>query len=91
MKRTLELASLILMTALTGNAQSPGTGVNFNHSTPAAPSGARNVTFQSDSTRPTVNMSAYVTYPTVQVACPGGSDLAAAVNSCLASLPSPTG
>ena len=91
MKRTLELASLILMAALTGNAQSPGTGVNFNHATPAAPSGARNVTFQSDSTRPTVNMSAYVTYPTVQVACPGGSDLAAAVNSCLASLPSPTG
>ena len=36
-------------------------------------------------------MSAYVTYPTVQVACPSGSDLSTAVNSCLSSLPSPTG
>ena len=36
-------------------------------------------------------MSAYVTYPTVQVACPSGSDLSTAVNACLASLPTPTG
>jgi hypothetical protein len=68
-----------------------GTGVNFNHATPAAPAGTRNVTFQNDSSRPTVNMSAYVTFPTVQVACPSGSDLSTAVNACLASLPTPTG
>ena len=91
MKHLLDLAPLFLTAWLTAAAQGPGTGVNFNHSTPAAPSGARNVTFQNDSSRPTVNMSAYVTFPTVQVACPSGSDLSTAVNACLASLPTPTG
>ena len=91
MKLIRDLAPLFLTAWLAAAAQSPGTGVNFNHGTPAAPSGARNVTFQNDSSRPTVNMSAYVTYPTVQVACPSGSDLSTAVNACLASLPAPTG
>ena len=91
MKHLLDLAPLFLTAWLTAAAQGPGTGVNFNHSTPAAPSGARNVTFQNDSSRPTVNMSAYVTFPTVQIACPSGSDLSTAVNACLASLPTPTG
>ena len=89
--KALELAPLFLTAWLGAAAQSPGTGINLNHATPAAPTGTRNVTFQNDSSTPTRNISAYVTYPTVQVACPGGSDLAAAVNSCLASLPSPTG
>ena len=91
MKLIRDLAPLFLTAWLAAAAQSPGTGVNFNHATPAAPSGSRNVTFQNDSSRPTVNMSAYVTFPTVQVACPSGSDLSTAVNACLASLPAPTG
>jgi hypothetical protein len=91
MKYLRNLAPLFLLMAPGVLAQSPGTGVNFNHATPAAPSGSRNVTFQNDSSRPTVNMSAYVTFPTVQVACPSGSDLSTAVNACLASLPTPTG
>ena len=91
MRKMLELASLVLtawLAAAPGQAQ---TGINLNHATPAAPSGARNVTFQNDASAPTRNVSAYVTYPTVQVACPSGSDLSTAVNSCLSSLPSPTG
>jgi hypothetical protein len=91
MKLIRDLAPLLLLLAATASGQAPGTGVNFNHATPAAPSGARNVTFQNDSSRPTVNMSAYVTFPTLQVACPSGSDLSTAVNACLASLPAPTG
>ena len=91
MKLIRDLAPLFLLLAAVASGQGPGTGVNFNHSTPSAPSGARNVTFQNDSSRPTVNMSAYVTFPTVQVACPSGSDLSTAVNACLASLPTPTG
>jgi hypothetical protein len=91
MKLFRDLPPLFLTAWLTAAAQVPGTGVNFNHATPAAPGGARNVTFQNDTSRPTVNMSAYVTFPTVQVACPSGSDLSTAVNACLASLPTPTG
>ena len=91
LKKALQLASLFLLMAPGGHAQSPGTGINLNKSTPAAPTGARNVTFQNDASAPTRNVSAYVTYPTVQVACPSGSDLSTAVNACLASLPSPTG
>ena len=91
MKLRWDLAPLFLMMTAAAVAQAPGTGVNFNHATPAAPTGARNVTFQNDSSRPTVNMSAFVTYPTVQVACPTGSELSAPVNACLASLPSGSG
>ena len=45
MRKILELASLFLtawLAAAPGQAQ---TGINLNHATPAAPSGARNVTF----------------------------------------------
>jgi len=91
MRKNLELASLILTAWLAAAPGAAQTGINLNHATPAAPSGARNVTFQNDSSTPTRNVSAYVTYPTVQVACPSGSDLSTAVNACLASLSSPTG
>ena len=63
MRKILELASLFLtawLAAAPGQAQ---TGINLNHATPAAPSGARNVTFQNDASAPTRNVSAYVTYP----------------------------
>ena len=39
------------------------TGVNYNANTPAAPTGTRNVHWQNDAGRPTVNASAYVTFP----------------------------
>lgn len=67
------------------------TGVNYNNTAPAPPNGQRNVIWQNDGGRPTVNASAYVIYPTKQVQCPGGSDLSTAVNSCLAALPTTTG
>jgi hypothetical protein len=91
MKLTYQAASLFLFATLATHAQTPGSGINLNKETPAAPTGARNVTFQNDTTRPVVNISAYVTYPTIQVACPSGSDLSTAVNSCLASLPGTIG
>jgi hypothetical protein len=90
--RLIRDLALLFLTAWLAAAQGTAqTGINLNKSTPAAPSGSRNVTFQNDASAPTRNMSAYVTYPTVQVACPSGSDLSTAVNACLASLPTPTG
>jgi hypothetical protein len=91
MKLIRDLAPLFLTAWLAAAQGTAQTGINLNKSTPAAPSGARNVTFQNDASAPTRNVSAYVTYPTVQVACPSGSDLSTAVNACLASLPTPTG
>jgi hypothetical protein len=67
------------------------TGVNYNANTPAAPTGARNVHWQNDAGRPTVNASAYVVFPTLQVACPSGSDLSGAVNTTLAAVSSTLG
>lgn len=67
------------------------TGVNYNANTPAAPTGTRNVHWQNDAGRPTVNASAYVTFPTLQVACPSGSDLSGAVNTTLAAVSSTLG
>ena len=96
MKRILELASLFLVTAMIAPAnvsagQAPGTGNNLNHTTPAPPAGTRNVTFQNDSTRPVVNTSAYVTYPTLQVVCPAGGDLSAPIATLIANLDQPDG
>ena len=91
MRLIRDLAPLFLTAWLAAAPGAAQTGINLNHGTPAAPSGARNVTFQNDASAPTRNVSAYVTYPTVQVACPSGSDLSTAVNACLASLPTPTG
>jgi len=91
MKRIRDLAPLFLTAWLAAAPGAAQTGINLNKSTPSAPSGARNVTFQNDSSAPTRNVSAYVTFPTVQVACPSGPDLSTAVNACLASLPTPTG
>ena len=84
-------APSLLLLAVAASAGGQASGVNFNHATPAAPSGARNVTFQNDSSRPTVNMSAYVTYPTVQVACPSTGNLAAPIAACIATLPATQG
>jgi len=67
------------------------TGVNYNATTPAAPTGSRNVHWQNDAGRPTVNASAYVVFPTLQVACPSGSDLSGAVNTTLAAVSSTLG
>jgi len=91
MKLIRDLAPLFLTAWLAAAPGAAQTGINLNKSTPSAPSGARNVTFQNDTSAPTRNVSAYVTFPTVQVACPSGSDLSTAVNACLASLPTPTG
>jgi hypothetical protein len=60
MKHLLGTAPLFLMLAAIASSQTPGTGVNFNHATPAAPTGTLNVTFQHDSSTPTTNISAYL-------------------------------
>jgi hypothetical protein len=79
--------------ALAGTAANAqlASGINYNTETPAPPAGALNVHWQHDSSSPIVNTSAYVTYPTFQVACAGLSDISAPVNACIASLPSMLG
>ena len=85
-------ATLALLMALAAPcAAQLATGVNYNANTPAAPTGTRNVHWQNDAGRPTVNASAYVTFPTLQVACPSGSDLSGAVNATLAAVSSTLG
>jgi hypothetical protein len=49
------------------------------------------VTFQNDTGRPTVNMSAYVTYPTIQVACSPTGELSAPVNAAIGLASATTG
>lgn len=91
MKLTHLAAPLLLMLAAATHAPAQGTGVNFNHSTPAAPAGSLNATFQNDTSRPTVNMSAYVTYPTIQVACSATGELSAPINTAIALASATTG
>lgn len=73
-------ASLI---AAKGDAQA--NRVNYNNTTPAAPAGTANVRWQNDGGHPTVNATAYVVYPTLQVACPLTGDLSANVATLLSS------
>ena len=90
--RLPQLAPLILMVqACTALGQGLATGVNYNDTTPAAPTGSLNIHWAQDSARPTVNASAYVTYPTVLVHCPASGDLSAPINTALALLPQPQG
>lgn len=90
--RFLRIATLtlLLFAAYAAKCQL-ATGVNYNATTPAAPNGARNVTWQNDGGRPTVNASAFVTYPTLQVMCPASGDLASPVNTTLGALSSSQG
>ena len=91
MKKTLELASLLLMMAAATHAQAPGTGVNYNPTTPAPAVGTYNVTPQADSTRPTANISFQVTYPTLVTQCSTGGDLGTALLPVLSSLAASNG
>jgi hypothetical protein len=65
--------------------------MNLNTNTPAAPLGFKNVHWQNDRGTPAVNVSAYVTYPTYQVACPTSGDLSGPVNAVLALFTSGSG
>ena len=91
MKRLILSALLFATFAVREAPAQLATGVDYNATTPAAPAGARNVIWQNDSNRPTVHASAYVTYPTLQIACPTGSDLSTAVNAMLAYVPTGQG
>jgi hypothetical protein len=84
-------ATLLLAAAAQLASAQLATGTNLNHTTPAAPVGALNVQFQADTTRPTVNVSAYVLYPTVQVLCPASGDLSAQVTAAFSVLSSSYG
>ena len=86
MKLRYIAASLLLAAASQLASGQLATGTNLNHTTPAAPAGALNVQFQADATRPTVNVSAYVLYPTVQVICPTSGDLSAPVTAAFSVL-----
>ena len=62
------------------------TTINDNHAVPAAPLGTLNVIPQNDGGKPTVNVTHYVLYPTVQVNCPSSGDLSAPVNAAIAAV-----
>jgi hypothetical protein len=91
MKLRYSAATLLLAAAVQLAPAQLATGTNLNHTTPAAPTGALNVQFQNDTARPTVNVSAYVLYPTVQVACPVSGDLSAQITAAFAVLSSSYG
>jgi hypothetical protein len=91
MKLRYSAATLLLAAAVQLASAQLATGTNLNHTTPAAPAGALNVQFQADTTRPTVNVSAYVLYPTVQVICPVSGDLSVQVTAAFAVLSSSYG
>lgn len=91
MRLRYSAATLLLAAAAQLASAQLATGTNLNHTTPAAPVGALNVQFQADTTRPTVNVSAYVLYPTVQVLCPASGDLSAQVTAAFSVLSSSYG
>ena len=82
--RTFALA--LALCASAAQAQTLANTTNFNRNTPAAPLGSTNVVWQNDGGHPTVNISAYALYPTVQVACPTTGDLAGPVYNAFAAL-----
>ena len=88
--RTLFPLIALALTTLPAAPQT-STSVRFSNTTPAAPAGTANVNFQHDNSTPISNISAYVVYPTLQVACPTSGDLASPINACLAALPVATG
>ena len=76
--RTLiQLIALSLITVAT-NPQT-ASNIRFSNTTPSPPAGATNVLWQHDSAQPISNISAYVLYPNLQVACPSSGDLGAPV------------
>ena len=91
MRLRYSATTFLLAAAAASAAAQLATGTNFNTNTPAAPNGALNVHFQADATRPTVNVSAYVLFPTVQVVCPVSGDLSAQVTAAFAVLSSSYG
>lgn len=86
MNARLSAPLALLVTLAAPCAAQLATGVNYNANTPAPPTGALNVHWQNDGGRPTVNASAYVVYPTIQVACPAGGDLSGPVAAAFAAL-----
>lgn len=91
MLRKLTIAALVVLATVANTAAQTANSVRYSNTTPAAPTGAKNVQWQNDTSTPTVNLSAYVLYPTVQVACPSSGDLGAPLNTAIAALPSGTG
>ena len=90
--RLLRIAAITLLCVLAETAfAQTATGINYTSTTPAAPTGTINVKWQHDSSYPNVNASAYVTYPTVQVACPTSGDLSVPVSTAMAVLPTGKG
>lgn len=85
------LAAFLLLTGITATLAQTPNSVRYSNTTPPAPNGQMNVQWQNDTSTPTVNLSAYVLYPTVQVACPTSGDLGAPLNTAIAALPSGTG
>jgi hypothetical protein len=80
------LATLALLAACPLARCQLANTTNYNHTVPAAPTGSLNVHWQNDGGHPTVNISAYALYPTIQVNCPSTGDLSGPVLAASAAL-----
>ena len=91
MRNKTAITAFLLFAALAACPAQTANSVRYSNTTPAAPTGQKNVQWQNDTSTPIVNLSAYVLYPNLQVACPSSGDLGAPINACLAALPNGTG
>ena len=86
MKRTSQVASLLMAITVVALTQVPGNQVNWNKTTPTAPLGTYNARPAADTSRPSVNASMSVIYPTIVVACPTTGDLSGPVENTFGAL-----
>lgn len=83
MQIVAKTALLAILTVASHCLAQYATTVNDSPTAPAAPAGTVNVVPQNDGGHPTVNVSHYVLYPTVQVNCPPSGDLSSPVNNAM--------
>ena len=86
MRLTQALPLILAILASTPAPAQFANTVNDNATTPAAPLGTINVIPQNDAGRPTVNVTHYALYPTIQVNCPPSGDLSGPVLAASAAL-----
>lgn len=86
MRPRTALAYLALLLAACSTRAQFAYQLNDNSNTPTPPTGTLNVVPQNDHGYPTVNVSHYVRYPTLQVACPSSGDLSAPIGTVIASI-----
>jgi len=87
MRLKTALANLALLLAACSARAQFATTINDNSTTPAPPTGTLNAVPQKTNGYPVTQVSHYVLYPTVQVACPSSGDLSVPVLTAYGALP----